>query len=222
AVGATGFVESSAADSPHVETATMDILAQAGVPAGATAIPMGYSQGGAHSMNVGVGEKLKGKYNVSDVFTAAAYTGHRDSDDMSTNFVHIQHEHDKVPAFTGASNEPRLNRTTIQVAGYPDHKVEAGTFGAEHNLGLIDHQLDEAWQDPAIHAASELPMNTIDAKMGGAVAIQQFHLNRQSATPTQHPTEGLHRAATPRADEKHNMISVRPVDQWLTGTIPHL
>src|SRR5699024_2203621 len=96
-ISARGIVTSSTAQSPHVETATMDILAQAGVPAGATVIPMGYSQGGAHAMNVGVGEKLKGKYNVSDVFTAAAYTGHRDSDDMNTNFIHIEHEHDKVP-----------------------------------------------------------------------------------------------------------------------------
>jgi len=222
AFGATGFVESSAADSPHVETATMDILAQAGVPAGATVIPMGYSQGGAHAMNVGVGEKLKGKYNVSDVFTAAAYTGHRDSDDMNTNFIHIEHEHDKVPAFTGASNEPRLNRTTIQVAGYPDHEVDAGIFGAEHNLGLIDHQLDEALRDPSIRAATQLPLNTIDTKMGGAVAIQQFHLDRQPATPMQHPIEGLGRMDTPRADNRHNMISVRPVDQWLTGTISRL
>src|SRR5699024_8916812 len=100
AFGPTGFVESSAADSPHVEDATMDILEQAGVPAGATVIPMGYSQGGAHAMNVGVGQQMKAKYNVSDVLTVAAYTGHRKTDDMSTNLVHIEHEHDKVTALT--------------------------------------------------------------------------------------------------------------------------
>src|SRR5699024_12150620 len=90
---------------------------QAGVPAGATVIPMGYSQGGAHAMNVGVGQKMKSKYEVSDVLTVAAYTGHRRTDDMNTNLVHVEHEHDKVPALTGASNEGRLNRTTIEVEG---------------------------------------------------------------------------------------------------------
>src|SRR5699024_6760013 len=53
-------------------------------------------------------------------------------------------------------------------------------------------------------------------------AIQQFHLDRQPATPMQHPLEGLGRMDTPRADNRHNMISVRPVDQWLTGTISRL
>src|SRR5699024_12731178 len=75
AFGATGFVESSAADSPHVETATMDILAQPGVPAGATVIPMGYSQGGAHAMKAGEGEKLKSKYKVADGCRAWACAG---------------------------------------------------------------------------------------------------------------------------------------------------
>lgn len=222
AFGPTGFVESAASDSPHVEDATLDILDQAGVPAGATVMPMGYSQGGTHAMNVGLGQKMKSKYNVSDVFTVAAYTGHRQTDDLTTNLVHVQHEHDKVPAFTGASNEGRLNRQTIEVQGYPEQDIDAGVFGPEHNIGLIDQQLSKALEDPAVQQATQIPLNTIEQKMGGAVAIQQFRLDRQQATPTQHPTGHLQGNASPGVDQREpkRIIEVRPLQDWLTGTIP--
>src|SRR5699024_6576292 len=105
---------------------------------------MGYSQGGAHAMNVGLGQKVRAKYEVSDVLTVAAYTGHRSTDDMSTNLVHVEHEHDKVPALTGASNEGRLNRTTIEVEGNPDAEFVACIIGSYLYLGLINMQLSKA------------------------------------------------------------------------------
>ena len=115
AFGATGVVEAVAADSAHVEEATLQMLAQAGVPAGAKIIPMGYSQGGMHAMNVAtLSKKSHGKYAVSDAPNACSPDGHHHARcDLSTNFVHIEHQHDKVTALTGASNEGRLNRTTV-------------------------------------------------------------------------------------------------------------
>ena len=219
AFGVTGFVESAGADSPHVEATTLQILEQAGVPAGATVIPMGYSQGGAHAMNVGLGQQMKSKYNVTDVLTVAAYTGHRRTDDLETNLVHVEHEHDKVSALTGASNEARLNRTTIEVQGYPDEDIDAGIFGAEHNLGLIDGQLADALHDPAVQHATEIPLGKLEQKMGGPVAVQQFHLDRQQAPPTRHPTQPVHQAE-PDLGAPRKIIGVRPLDQWLTATIP--
>lgn len=219
AFGVPGFVESAAADSPYVEATTLEILEQAGVPAGATVIPMGYSQGGAHAMNVGLGQQMKAKYNVSDVLTVAAYTGHRRTDDLETNLVHVEHEHDKVSALTGASNEGRLNRTTIEVQGYPDEEIEAGIFGAEHNLGLIDGQLSKALDDPAVQHATEIPLGKIEQKMGGPVAVQQFHLDRQQAPPTRHPTDPA-QTGEPGRSGPQQIIGVRPLDQWLTATMP--
>src|SRR5699024_2995655 len=158
----TGVVEAVAAESVHVETATMQILEEAGVPSGATIIPMGYSQGGMHAMNVALSKKVTDKYEVSDVLTVAAPTGHRSTDDMSTNFVHIQHQHDKVTALTGASNEGRLNRTTVEVHGYPDEDVEAGVFGPEHNFSVLDQQLATALADPEVARATEIPFSNIE------------------------------------------------------------
>lgn len=221
AFGATGFVESVAADSAHVEDATMEILHQAGIPAGATIIPMGYSQGGTHALNMGMSDKIKGKYKVSDVLTVAAPTGHRRTDDLSTNFVHVEHEHDKVTALTGASNEGRLNRTTIEVKGYPEQEVEAGFFGAEHNYGLIDQQLGEALADPEVLRATELPLSGLDMKMGGPVAIQQYKLDRQQAKPPQHPfrqPRGLEQSEL-KETAPQNIVPVKPLDEWLTGTV---
>lgn len=222
AFGAAGFVESSAADSPYVEDATLEVLEQAGVPDGAIVMPMGYSQGGAHAMNVGLGTKMNAKYNVSDVLTVAGYTGHRRTDDMSTNLVHVQHEHDKVSALTGASNEGRLNRMTVEVEGYPEEEVDAGIFGAEHNLGLIDEQLGKALQDPQVQHAAQIPLDKIEQKMGGTVAIQQFALERQQATPTQHPTAPPQRVEAPDTQRSapQQIIGVRPLDEWLTSTVP--
>ena len=219
AFGIAGFVESSAADSPHVENTTLDILEQAGVPVGATVIPMGYSQGGAHAMNVGVGQKMKSKYEVSDVLTVAAYTGHRSTDDMNTNLVHVEHEHDKVPALTGASNEGRLNRMTIEVEGYPDEEIDAGIFGAEHNLGLINGQLSKALEDPEVQHATEIPLGKIEQKMGGPVAVQQFHLDRQQVPPTRHPN-GPAQGDEAGRTKPQSIIGARPMEQWLTGTAP--
>ncbi|MDN6490574.1 MAG: hypothetical protein L0K41_09260, partial [Yaniella sp.] len=219
AFGIAGFVESSAADSPHVENTTLDILEHAGVPVGATVIPMGYSLGGAHAMNVGLGQKVRAKYEVSDVLTVAAYTGHRSTDDMSTNLVHVEHEHDKVPALTGASNEGRLNRTTIEVEGYPDEEIDAGIFGAEHNLGLINGQLSKALEDPEVQHATEIPLGKIEQKMGGPVAVQQFHLDRQKVPPTRPPNGPAHGVEAGRT-KPQRILGARPMEQGLTGTAP--
>jgi hypothetical protein len=216
AFGATGVVEAVAADSAHVESATMQMLAQAGVPSGATIIPMGYSQGGIHAMNVGMSKKVTDKYEVSDVLTVAAPTGHRTTDEMSTNFVHIEHQHDKVTALTGASNEGRLNRTTVEVKGYPEEEMEVGALGPEHNFGVLDQQLATALEDPAVAQATEIPFGNIERKMGGTVAIQQFALTRQSAVPPQHPF-GDPRGVK-RSDAPAPMVAIRPLDEWLTGT----
>lgn len=213
AFGATGVVESVAADSVHVEDATMQILEQAGVPAGATIIPMGYSQGGTHAMNIGMSDKMKAKYAIPDVMTVAAPTGHRKTDDLSTNFVHIEHQYDKVTALTGASNEGRVNRTTIEVKGYPDHEVPAGVFVPEHNFEVIDHQLAEALKDPEVARAVQIPLQSLEEKMDGTVSVQQFHLDRQEATPPQHPL------TDPSAfgQEPKKIVSVRPLDEWMTA-----
>ncbi len=215
AFGATGVVESVAADSVHVEDATMTILEQAGVPPGATIIPMGYSQGGTHAMNIGMSDKMKSKYSIPDVLTVAAPTGHRRTDDLSTNFVHIEHEHDKVTGLTGANNEGRVNRTTIEVTGYPDYEVPAGVFGPEHNFEVIDHQLGEALQDPKVARAAQIPLQNLDTKMGGAVAVQQFRLDRQEATPTQHPFASFGAAS----QEPRKIISIRSLDEWMTSAV---
>src|SRR5690625_7594441 len=108
---------------------------------------MGYSQGGTHAMNMAMSDRMKAKYEIPDVLTVAAPTGHGSTDDMSTSFVHIEHEHDKVTALTGASNEGRLNRTAIEAHGCPQEEDEAGVFGPEHNRELTDGQLTEALQD---------------------------------------------------------------------------
>src|SRR5690625_4142125 len=79
--GETGVVESVAADSVHVEDATLQMLEQAGVPAGATIIPMRYSQGGTHAMNMAMSDRMKAKYEIPDVLTVAAPTGHRQTDE---------------------------------------------------------------------------------------------------------------------------------------------
>ena len=213
AFGATGVVESVAADSVHVEDATMQILEQAGVPAGATIIPMGYSQGGTHAMNIAMSDKMKAKYAIPDVLTVAAPTGHRRTDDLSTNFVHIEHQHDKVTALTGASNEGRINRTTIEVKGYPDHEVPAGVFGPEHNFEVIDHQLAEALHDPEVARATQVPLESLENKMNGSVSVQQFHLNRQPAAPPQHPF--AHPSAF--SQEPKKIVSIRPLDEWMTA-----
>lgn len=219
AFGAAGVVEAVAADSVHVETATLEMLTAAGVPAGATIIPMGYSQGGTHAMNVAMSKTVKSKYDVSDVLTVAAPTGHRSTDDLSTNFVHVEHQHDKVTALTGASNEARLNRTTIEVHGYPEEEIEGGVFGPEHNYALINDQLTQALKDPEIARATDIPLGKLEMKMGGPVAIQQFALTRQQASQPQHPfgdPRGLKRSELPSAAP--SLISVRPLDEWLTGT----
>lgn len=210
AFGSAGVVEAVAADSKYVEQATLEILAQAGVPAGATVIPMGYSQGGAHAVNMAMNESMKSRYDIPDVLTIAAPTGHRDTDDLSTNFVHVEHEHDKVTALTGAKNAARVNRTTIEVHGYPDVEVNHGVFGPEHNVEVIDRQLAKALQDPEVAQAMEIPLGSLEAKMTGAVAIQQFHLERQPATPTRHPAG----QETRSAPETQYVIPVRPLQEW--------
>lgn len=222
AFGAVGVVESVAADSVHVEAATREMLEQAGVPAGATIIPMGYSQGGTHAMNVAMSPAMKSTYRIPDALTVAAPTGHRSTDDLDTNFVHIEHEHDKVTALTGAKNEERLNRTTIEVQGYPAHEIEAGIFGPEHNFGLISQQLGTALKDPQVAMAAAIPLRSLEKQLGGSVAIQQFQLERQQATPTRHPGTAPSGGTVPSGGSMRGarrLIGIRPSPDWLSTTL---
>lgn len=168
-------------------------------------------------MNVALSKKVTGKYEVSDALTVAAPTGHRTTDDLSTNFVHIEHQHDKVTALTGASNEARLNRTTVEVHGYPAETVETGVFGPEHNISVIDQQLATALDDPEVARATEIPFGNLEAKMGGPVAIQQFTLTRQQAPVPQHPFETAR--GPKRSGAGSPPVSIRSLDEWLTGTV---
>lgn len=219
AFGATGVVESVAAESVYVEAATLEILEQAGVPAGATIIPMGYSQGGTHAVNIAMSPAVNTKYAVSDVLTVAAPTGQRRTDALDTNYVHIEHEHDKVTALTGAMNEGRLNRTTIEVQGYPEGDIQGGVFGPEHNFAVINEQLAAALDDPDVARATEVPLHKIEEKMLGPVAVQQFALTRQSPPPPTNPFRVPHAALkTQEPVNQQRPISIRPITEWLTGT----
>src|SRR5699024_10729673 len=96
---------------------------------------------------------------------------------------------------------------------YPDHEVPAGVFGPEHNFEVIDHQLAEALHDPEVARAAQIPLQSLENKMDGTVSVQQFHLDRQAATPPQDPL--AHSSAF--GQEPKKIVSIRPLDEWMTA-----
>ena len=134
-----GIAEAVSADSRYVAIAVADAVERSGAAPGDPLILAGYSQGGLHAVNLAGPEALGERYDVRLVVTAGSPTGWHGPG--SSEYLHLEHRIDAVPALDGAANDDDRHRTTVTLgnpvpplAQHQDGSREPWGLGPAHKL----------------------------------------------------------------------------------------
>ncbi|MGP5726456.1 hypothetical protein ACTXOR_11795 [Arthrobacter rhombi] len=178
----SGIVEGTGMGSSYVAQAATEALESAGAHPGERLVITGYSQGGIHAANLAVDENLSTRYDVEYVVTTGSPVGSTALPD-ATRGLHLEHVDDMVPGLDGRPNPETSNQVTVHFDGYaPDTDLEAGGFGAAHQLGNYTQLSDElaASDDPGVVEAR----TTLGAVFAGAgtATVTTVKLRREPST----------------------------------------
>lgn len=131
----SGIVEGTGMGSRQVAQAAAEALDASGARPGDRLVITGYSQGGIHAANLAVDEDLVARYDVDYVVTTGSPVGSTVLPE-GTRGLHLEHVDDMVPGLDGRPNPESSNQVTVHFEGYaPDTDLQAGGFGAAHQLG---------------------------------------------------------------------------------------
>lgn len=193
---ASGVREAMALRSQHVVTAVDEALVQAGAEPGERIVTVGYSQGGAHAVNVAADPRIAEVYDVDSVVT---YGGLTATVELPEDVValHLEHEEDVAIALDGAPNPVGTQRTTVMFSGYtPEMEAsgaspqEAGFFGAAHGYDTYTHHVETTLQDPAVAEQVAPSLEHLAAVTTGPAVATAFTLGRQRVEPPKNPLLG--------------------------------
>ncbi|WP_049830679.1 hypothetical protein [Arthrobacter sp. RIT-PI-e] len=128
-----GIAEAVSEDSRYVAAAVGEAVERSGAAPGDPLILVGYSQGGLHAVNLAGPEALGGSYNVRLVLTAGSPTGWHGAG--ATEYLHLEHRLDVVPALDGVANQDGRHRTTVTL-GNPVPELGERDDGSREPWGL--------------------------------------------------------------------------------------
>ncbi|WGH92856.1 hypothetical protein QDX21_11240 [Auritidibacter ignavus] len=195
--GATGMREGMTLGSQHVADATVDILAEAGVPEGAKVIFSGYSQGGMHASTVATNPKITDVYDVEAVVTYGAPDHHVDHD-PDTIYLGFQHIRDRATALSGPVPDGGVNHSRVILEDLPAgaDPAESGAFGAGHSWHNLEEMTRDAAADPVVRGQLEHQLQHLSGITTGAVATKTYSLQRRDPGAPRNPldriAEGAH------------------------------
>ncbi len=188
-----GIAEALSEDSRHVGAAVADAVEWSGADPGDPLILVGYSQGGLHAVNLAGPDALGGRYDVRLVVTAGSPTGWHDTG--ATEYLHLEHRHDAVPALDGTANDDDRHRTTVTLGNpvpplgrKPDGSSEPHGLGPAHKLE--NYEAGARLVD-ASGAPSLAPAAAILAAAGASGTAR-----RHSFTTVRHPVQTGRRTPT--------------------------
>ncbi len=138
--------------SEHMISAVEQALEQAGVPEGATVLPIGHSLGGSHVINMLGSRRLTERYRFPAAATIGS-PGRNTRVNSDAAITHLQDGRDPVPHLFGQRHQESATRLNVVYdVQNPHTEVETPAGSAhtlEHNVEAIaeveEHQLD--WFD---------------------------------------------------------------------------
>lgn len=183
-----GIAEALGYGSEHVNAAVLSALHQAGAVKGDQVVAVGYSQGGAHAMNLSSDKAFLAEFDLKYVLTAGSPVGGITPQPGITS-LHLEHRQDWVPGSDGTPNPDTRDRVTVTLTGR-----EVTPPGEDPGLGP-GHKLANYESGAKAVSASEAPSLVANTAVlagvlgaGGAGTASRFALNREPvAAPASKP-----------------------------------
>jgi hypothetical protein len=174
-----GIAEALGYGSEHLNAAILSALHQAGAAKGDDVVAVGYSQGGAHAMNLSSDKAFLAEFDLKYVLTAGSPVGNITPEPGITS-LHLEHRQDWVPGSDGTPNPDTRDRVTVtltdRVLTLPG---EDPGLGPGHKIGNYEAgaRAVAASDDPSLLANTAVLAGVLGA--GGAGTATRFAVNRE-------------------------------------------
>jgi len=194
-----GIAEALGYGSEHLNAAILSALHQAGAAKGDQVVAVGYSQGGAHAMNLSSDKAFLAEFDLKYVLTAGSPVGGI-TPGPGISSLHLEHRQDWVPGSDGTPNPDTRDRVTVTLTGRavtlpgddpglgPGHKLANYEAGA---------RAVAASEDPSLVANTAVLAGVLGA--GGAGIATRFAVNRE---PQVLPAKPVYSDARPERQQK--------------------
>ncbi|WLQ07936.1 hypothetical protein [Arthrobacter oryzae] len=175
-----GIVEALGYGSEQLNAAVASALRQAGASKGDQVVAVGYSQGGAHAMNLSSDKAFLAEFDLKYVLTAGSPVGGITPAAGITS-LHLEHRQDWVPGSDGIPNADTRDRVTVTLTDRvvtPDGKDPG--LGPGHNLENYEAaaRTVAASGDPSLVANTAVLAGVVG--VGGAATATRFAVNREA------------------------------------------
>lgn len=134
------LVDAFGNDSEHMSAAVEEALQEAGVPEGATVVPIGHSMGGGHVLNLVSSTSWTEKYRVPAAATIGS-PGQNKRVETDVKITHFEDERDPIAHVLGQRHQESADRlTVIYDHQNPQSQVSSAAGSAhslQHNIGAI-------------------------------------------------------------------------------------
>ena len=132
------LVDAFGNESQQMSAAVDEALHSAGVPEGATVLPIGHSMGGGHVLNLVNNASWTAKYTVPAAATIGA-PGQNKRIDTDVKLTHFEDGRDPIPHVLGERHQESADRLSV-VYDHPNPQSEVGSVaGSAHSL---QHNID--------------------------------------------------------------------------------
>lgn len=179
-----GIAEALGYGSEQVNAAVLSALQQAGAAKGDEVVAVGYSQGGAHVMNLSQDKAFLAEFELKYVLTAGSPVGGITAEPGITS-LHLEHRQDWVPGSDGLPNPDTRDRVTVTLTNRVSTPPGGDPgLGPGHKLGGYEAgaKAVAASEDPSLVANTAVLAGVLGA--GGAGTATRFAMNREpQATP---------------------------------------
>ncbi len=195
---AGGIAEALGYGSAETAAAIRQALREAGAEAGEPLAAVGYSQGGAHAMNLSQDKTFLAEYDLKFVLTAGSPVG-AITPEPGISSLHLEHEQDWVPGADGQANPDTRDRVTVTLTNPLEIPPPADFgLGPGHGLGsyAAGAQAVAASRDPSLQSSTAALAAVVGG--GGTAPVTRFALRREPMPAQQVDRKEEVRRAGPR------------------------
>jgi hypothetical protein len=175
-----GIAEALGYGSEHLNAAVLSALHQAGAVKGDEVVAVGYSQGGAHAMNLSNDKVFLAEFDLKYVLTAGSPVGGITPQPGITS-LHLEHRQDWVPGSDGSPNPDTRDRVSVTLTGRAlTLPGEDPGLGPGHKLANYEAGAKSvsASENPSLVANTAVLAGVLGA--GGAGKATRFAVHRET------------------------------------------
>jgi hypothetical protein len=175
-----GIAEALGYGSEHLNAAVLSALHQAGAAKGDQVVAVGYSQGGAHAMNLSKDKAFLAEFDLKYVLTAGSPVGGITPQPGVTS-LHLEHRQDWVPGSDGSPNPDTRDRVSVTLTGRAlTLPGEDPGLGPGHKLANYEAgaKAVSASENPSLVANTAVLAGVLGA--GGAGKATRFAVHRET------------------------------------------